>query len=181
MSLRQPSFHIARLATPVGDILVVTDERESILALDFADFEPRMLQRLRRRHGALTPEAMRTSSTPITVQRALEAYFSGHIEALRPLAVKAGGTAFQALVWNELCRTPAGATLSYSQLAAAIGRPSAVRAVGLANGANPVALVVPCHRIIGANGTLTGYAGGLDRKLWLLNHERAHAPSTGLV
>ena len=86
---------------------------------------------------------------------------------------QASGTAFQLKVWETLCTIPAGETLSYAGLAARIGRPSAVRAVGLANGANPISLIVPCHRVIGANGSLTGYGGGLPRKRWLLGHEGA--------
>ena len=89
------------------------------------------------------------------------------------MVVKTGGTAFQKAVWAALRAIPAGETRSYSQLAAAIGSPKAVRAAGLANGQNPIAVVVPCHRVIGANGTLTGYAGGLERKRWLLAHEGA--------
>jgi methylated-DNA-[protein]-cysteine S-methyltransferase len=87
------------------------------------------------------------------------------------LTVTTGGTDFQRTVWKALRAIPAGETRTYGQLAAAIGSPRAVRAAGLANGQNPVAVIVPCHRVIGANGTLTGYAGGLARKRWLLAHE----------
>ena len=91
------------------------------------------------------------------------------------------GTPFQRAVWAALRRIPAGETLSYGQLAAQIGKPKAVRAVGLANGSNPVGVVVPCHRVIGADGSLTGYGGGLPRKLWLLEHEGARlAPAKEL-
>lgn len=177
-----PTFTLERLATPLGDILVVTDEQSAVRALDFADFESRLLHRFCARRGGPDPVSLRPGPVPLAVRKALDAYFSGHIEALDVLDVNTAGTAFQGLVWGALRRTPAGTTLSYSQLAAAIDRPKAVRAVGLANGANPVALIVPCHRIIGANGALTGYAGGLDRKRWLLNHERFHAPAaTGPV
>jgi methylated-DNA-[protein]-cysteine S-methyltransferase len=103
------------------------------------------------------------------------AYFDGDVRALDALPVKTQGTAFQSEVWAALRAIPVGQTRSYGQLAAAIGRPSAVRAVGLANGSNPVGVIVPCHRVIGANGTLTGYAGGLERKRWLLAHEAANA------
>jgi methylated-DNA-[protein]-cysteine S-methyltransferase len=95
------------------------------------------------------------------------------VPALDGLTVTTGGTDFQRSVWKALRAIPAGETRTYGQLAAAIGSPKAVRAVGLANGRNPVALIVPCHRVIGANGTLTGYAGGLERKRWLLQHEGA--------
>ena len=107
--------------------------------------------------------------------KALDAYFEGDICALGSLRVAARGTPFQEKVWQGLRAIPPGQTRSYGQLAAAIGRPGASRAVGAANHANPVGIVVPCHRVIGANGALTGYAGGLDRKRWLLEHERRYA------
>jgi methylated-DNA-[protein]-cysteine S-methyltransferase len=91
------------------------------------------------------------------------------------------GTEFQLCVWRALREVPCGQTWSYGQLARKIGRPSAVRAVGLANGANPVGLVVPCHRVIGSDGSLTGYGGGLHRKRWLLAHERAASPQLSLM
>jgi len=93
------------------------------------------------------------------------------LPAIDDLEVATAGTTFQRDVWRELRRIPVGQTISYSELAQRIGRPKAVRAVGLANGANPVSIVVPCHRVIGANASLTGYGGGLHRKVWLLEHE----------
>jgi methylated-DNA-[protein]-cysteine S-methyltransferase len=102
---------------------------------------------------------------------ALRAYFAGEIQALDGIGVELNGTPFQLRVWNALRAITAGRTASYADIARAIGAPSAVRAVGAANGANPVALIVPCHRIIGSTGALTGYGGGLDRKRWLLAHE----------
>jgi methylated-DNA-[protein]-cysteine S-methyltransferase len=107
--------------------------------------------------------------------RSVQRYFDGELGALDGLAVRTGGTAFQRSVWAELRRIPVATTISYGQLAGRIGRPSASRAVGMANGANPVAIVVPCHRVIGANAKLTGYGGGLHRKAWLIAHERRHA------
>jgi methylated-DNA-[protein]-cysteine S-methyltransferase len=103
----------------------------------------------------------------------LRRYFDGDLAALDDVAVEMNGTPFQLRVWEALRSVKAGHTASYSDLAKQVGSAAAVRAVGAANGANPVAIVVPCHRIIGANGTLTGYGGGLDRKQWLLRHERA--------
>lgn len=100
-------------------------------------------------------------------------YFAGDIGALDSVAVELNGTPFQKKTWLALRRIPAGSTISYAELARRIGESSAIRAVGTANGANPVAIVVPCHRVIGSNGTLTGYGGGLDRKHWLLAHEGA--------
>jgi methylated-DNA-[protein]-cysteine S-methyltransferase len=102
---------------------------------------------------------------------ALQAYFNGRLEALDAVDVELNGTPFQVRVWEALRSIPAGSTTSYGALARRIGTPQAVRAVGAANGANPVAVVVPCHRVIGSNGSLTGYGGGLDRKRWLLRHE----------
>lgn len=157
-----------RVATPVGEVLLVTDGDGAVRALDFADYEDRMT-RLLARHapGATVTEGR----APGTVRRAVEAWFGGDLTALDGLTVKTGGTDFQRTVWAALRAIPVGETRSYGQLAAAIGSPRAVRAAGLANGQNPVAVIVPCHRVIGANGTLTGYAGGLERKRWLLAHE----------
>ena len=159
-----------RVATPVGEVLLVTDGEGAVRALDFADYEDRMT-RLLARHA---PGASLTAGrAPERVRAAVEAYFAGDVHALDGLPVTTGGTDFQRSVWKALRAIPAGETRTYGQLAAAIGSPKAVRAVGLANGRNPVGLIVPCHRVIGANGTLTGYAGGLERKRWLLQHEGA--------
>jgi len=159
-----------RLPTPVGEVLLVTDGQGAVRALDFADYEPRMMRLL----GRHSPGCSLTGGrAPEAVRRAVEAYFAGDLGALGGVAVKTGGTAFQRTVWAALRAIPPGETRSYGQLAAAIGSPRAVRAAGLANGQNPVAVIVPCHRVIGANGTLTGYAGGLERKRWLLRHEGA--------
>ena len=157
-----------RVATPVGEVLLVTDGEGAVRALDFDDHEARM-NRLLARHA---PGAVaREGRGPEAVRSAVEAWFSGDLSALDGLKVRTGGTAFQRTVWAALRTIPTGETRSYGQLAASIGRPKAVRAAGLANGQNPVAVIVPCHRVIGANGTLTGYAGGLERKRWLLRHE----------
>src|SRR6202035_4574287 len=99
-------------------------------------------------------------------------YFDGAMDALAEINTATGGTPFQREVWKALRAIPAGVTISYGQLAVNVGQAGASRAVGAANGANPIAIVVPCHRVIGANGTLTGYGGGLERKTWLLDHER---------
>jgi methylated-DNA-[protein]-cysteine S-methyltransferase len=110
------------------------------------------------------------------VRATLTRYFGGELGAIDDVPVELNGTDFQKRVWHALRRIPAGSTLSYAGLARRIGEPAAVRAVGAANGANPVALVVPCHRVIGSDGTLTGYGGGLERKRWLLVHEHVVAP-----
>ena len=164
------SLTLDRVGTPVGEVLLVTDAEGVVRALDFADYEPRMMRLLGRHSPGF---ALTVGRAPESVRRAVEAYFSGDVRALDGVAVKTGGTVFQRSVWAALRTIPAGQTRSYGQLAAAVGLPKAVRAAGLANAQNPVAVIVPCHRVIGANGTLTGYAGGLERKRWLLQHEGA--------
>lgn len=161
---------LERVATPVGEVLLVTDGEGAVRALDFADYEDRMT-RLLARHAP--GASLKAGRAPEPVRAAVERYFAGDVHALDGLTVTTGGTDFQRSVWKALRAIPAGETRTYGQLAAAIGSPKAVRAVGLANGRNPVGLIVPCHRVIGANGTLTGYAGGLERKRWLLQHEGA--------
>jgi len=160
-------FTIDRFPTPIGIMRTVVDEEDRLRMLDWEDHEDRML-RLFRLHYDEQPVPGRTK-----VREPIEAYFAGELGALERIPVLARGTAFQQEVWAALRTIPAGATLSYSALARQIGRPAAVRAVGLANGSNPIGVVVPCHRVIGANGSLTGYGGGLERKSWLLNHEGA--------
>ncbi|AWM86526.1 methylated-DNA--[protein]-cysteine S-methyltransferase [Microvirga sp. 17 mud 1-3] len=164
---------VSQIETPLGDALVAVDERDVLRALFFADFEERMLRSLRSQYGALPLEA---GQVPAPVGRAISAYFESDQAALSGLAWATGGTPFQRTVWRALADIPFGATVSYSALAARLGMPKAVRAVGLANGANPISVVVPCHRVIGANGALTGYGGGLHRKRWLLAHENALPP-----
>ncbi len=169
MAVRQPEhWTLDRIATPVGTVLLVTDDDGAVRALDFDDYEPRMLRLLARHYG---PVVLSPGASPAPVRAAIAAYFAGDRQALDGIVVRTGGTEFQRQVWAALRTIPAGETRSYGQLAAAIDRPKAVRAVGLANGSNPVGIIVPCHRVIGANGTLTGYAGGLARKTWLLAHE----------
>jgi methylated-DNA-[protein]-cysteine S-methyltransferase len=104
----------------------------------------------------------------------LAAYFAGNLHTIDTIPTRTAGTLFQQSVWRALRDIPCGTTISYSELARRIGRPEAIRAVGTANGANPIGVVVPCHRVIGANGTLTGYGGGIERKRWLLAHEGVH-------
>ena len=167
---RPERLTLERMATPIGEALIVTDEAAVIRAFNWQDYEDRMLAWLGR-HYPRTP--MREGRSAEPVHAAFERYFGGEAEALDGLAWKACGTPFQLAVWEALCTIPAGETLSYAGLAERIGRPSAVRAVGLANGANPISVLVPCHRVIGTNQSLTGYGGGLPRKRWLLAHEGA--------
>jgi methylated-DNA-[protein]-cysteine S-methyltransferase len=155
------------LQTPIGRLHVYAGAGR-LCARAFEGGAPGALLGLQRRFGPL-----RTSQSPDpagAISR-LTAYFAGDLGALDAIEVETGGTAFQQRVWQALRRIPAGATLSYSALAAAIGSPSAVRAVGAANGRNPIPVVIPCHRVLAADGTLWGYGGGLERKRWLLEHE----------
>lgn len=131
-------------------------------------------------------EPLTTVADPAGAAAALTAYFSGDLGALDDVPVDLHGTPFQRRVWERLRAVGPGTTASYAEIARAIGAPAAVRAVGAANGANPIALIVPCHRIIGSSGALTGYGGGLDRKRWLLSHESGGvfpgaAPASGTI
>jgi O-6-methylguanine DNA methyltransferase len=159
---------IDRLSTPIGTLLLVSDDDGRVRALDFDDGEARMLRLLKTHYGDPT---LAPGPAPAALRCALEAYFAGDLGAIDDVPVATGGTPFQRTVWAALRRIPAGTTTSYGALAAIIGRPAAMRAVGLAVGSNPIAVVVPCHRVIGADYSLTGYGGGLPRKRWLLEHE----------
>ena len=161
---------LERLATPIGTALVVTDGTGRLRAFNWTDYEGQMLSWVARHYPKVPLSEGRAGEG---VRSGLLAYFGGEAGALANIPWVASGTPFQLQVWNALCGIPLGETWSYAQLAETIGRPTAVRAVGLANGANPVAVVVPCHRVIGTNGSLTGYGGGLSRKRWLLAHEGA--------
>jgi|HubBroStandDraft_2_1064218.scaffolds.fasta_scaffold70637_2 methylated-DNA-[protein]-cysteine S-methyltransferase len=168
------SFFLERFPTPTGTMLLLTDERRSLRALDWDDHEERLQRLLGLHYGPGMTRIETHTKTSSPARQAIEAYFAGELSALGPLRTQTGGTAFQREVWAALRAIPIGATTSYGQLAATIGRPKAVRAVGLANGSNPIALVVPCHRVIGADASLTGYGGGIERKRWLLEHEGVH-------
>lgn len=161
---------IDRLETPIGTLTFVVDQAGVLRSVDWADHESRMRRLLRRHCGPVEPQP---GAAPAVVRRAFEAYFAGQRDALARLPWRTSGTPFQVSVWRALCEIPPGRTLSYRELAGRVGRPAAVRAVGMANGANPIGLVAPCHRVIGSDGSLTGYGGGLDRKRWLLSHEQA--------
>lgn len=160
----------SRMETPIGLMIVLSDREGVLRALDWEDHEDRLHRLLRRQYPV--PAVLRTGAMPDDIHKAMNRYFDGDLTAIDVLPVRTGGTAFQHRVWEGLRRIPAGETRSYGALADAIGHPVAVRAVGAANGANPIGIVVPCHRVIGANGSLTGYGGGLARKQWLLAHER---------
>lgn len=154
--------------SPIGTILIVFDG-DTLCALDYIDYEARMLSLLRRHFGQVK---LRRRADANGFRPRIDAYFAGDLVALDKIPVNGGGTDFQKKVWRALRAIPPGKTASYGEIATRLGCPSAARAVGLANAQNPIAIVVPCHRVVGANGKLTGYAGGLDRKRWLLDHER---------
>jgi methylated-DNA-[protein]-cysteine S-methyltransferase len=162
-------LRIERVPTPIGTMLVLTDDEGALRVLDWEDYESRLQRLLRLHYG--DDVTLSESGTSSGARRALEAYFAGDLHAIDRVRVETGGSAFQREVWAALRGIPVGQTLSYGALARRINRPRAVRAVGLANGANPVGIVVPCHRVIGADASLTGYGGGLERKRWLLEHE----------
>jgi len=169
-------LRIDKLDTPLGPLLIVVSEA-AICVVDFGDEDGSIMPLLRKRFG--DDVTLREADDPLGTRSALTAYFDGDLTAVDTLPVNGGGTPFQARVWTALRDIPAGTTESYGQLAARLGKPTASRAAGAANGRNPINIVVPCHRVIGADGTLTGYGGGLWRKRWLLAHEGRLPPSTG--
>lgn len=168
---------IGRVSSPLGDLLLVSDAAGRLHASDFADCEGRLHRLLTRRLGPdhrLTPGA-----PPPAVAQALARYFAGEVTAIDAVPVVLGGSDFQNRAWAALREIPAGQRATYGQQARRIGNPAAARAVGSANHDNPCNIIVPCHRIVGADGALTGYAGGLPRKRWLLTHEDRHAGGAG--
>lgn len=171
MSAPRESLLVSRIPSPLGALFAVCEASGCLRALDFADCEPRLLRLLRTQAGA-DADRLVPRPAPVALVESLGAFFGGELRALDALPVRTGGTDFQRRVWAALREIPSGATTTYAALARSIGRPSACRAVGLANGANPIAIVLPCHRVVGSTGALTGYAGGLARKRWLLEHER---------
>jgi methylated-DNA-[protein]-cysteine S-methyltransferase len=158
---------IDRIPSPMGTMLLISDGK-SLCSLDFADCEARMLGLLQKRYPAFD---LVETIDPLGFSTKIRDYLSGDFSSLADIPVNGGGTEFQRQVWQMLKTIPIGTTISYGELATKIGKPTAARAVGMANSLNPVAIVVPCHRVIGAKAKLTGYAGGLDRKQWLLQHE----------
>ncbi|HZS84025.1 MAG TPA: methylated-DNA--[protein]-cysteine S-methyltransferase [Stellaceae bacterium] len=168
---------IDSIESPIGPFLLASDGA-AVCALEFADHEDRLKAALRRWYpGAATAAA----TDPGGVRAPLRDYFAGDLRALDAIRVRLRGTEFQRKVWAALRRIPAGTTTSYGRLATALEMPRASRAIGLANGANPVSIIVPCHRVVGAGGDLTGYGGGIARKRWLLEHERQWAVYGGQV
>jgi methylated-DNA-[protein]-cysteine S-methyltransferase len=162
------SFGLDRLPTPIGIALLVTDADGALRALDWEDYEHRMRELLRLHYGAVD---LRDQTAPAQMRTALSRYFEGDLGQLSGVAWRIAGTPFQQKVWTALAKIPAGTTMSYGAMAARIEMPKAIRAVGHANGSNPISVVLPCHRLIGADGSLVKYGGGLERKRWLLRHE----------
>jgi methylated-DNA-[protein]-cysteine S-methyltransferase len=153
--------------TPLDPLLAVGDDDGRLTGLWF--------------DRAPAPESRRDDRAFATLREQVDAYFAGDLTAF-DVPLQMAGTPWQREVWQALQTVPYGQTMSYGELAARLGRPSAARAVGAANGRNPVSVIVPCHRLIGASGALTGYLGGLERKRWLIDHEeRSSAALTGAV
>lgn len=166
-------FFIDELPTPIGQLQIISDNGGAIRLVGWYEGKKRYYDTLKRWYGdiEIAPKKNAFDHT-----KAMRAYFNGDVHAIDDLLTASAGTDFQKKVWKTLRRIPAGETWSYGQMAQHLGQPTATRAVGLANGSNPIGIVVPCHRVIGANGMLTGYGGGLLRKKWLLAHEAKHAP-----
>ena len=165
------------LTTPIGELTYTCDRQGALRLITWSDHEERAVRWLDAHYGE-DGYTLTRQRDPFQLTTRLAAYFNGDVHIIDEIPTAAVGTAFQREVWRALREIPAGQTISYGELAKRIGRPRAVRAVGLANGSNPVGVVVPCHRVIGADGSLTGYGSGLHRKEWLLAHERAHTPQS---
>ena len=157
------------VSSPIGHIAVVADGEELVF-LDFEDNQERKLTLLKRRFGEVT---LNDERNVLGMRDRIARYFQGDREAFDGIKLSAGGTDFQRQVWQALCDIPWGQSISYDQLARDIGNGSAIRAAASANARNPISIIVPCHRVIGKNGSMRGYAGGVDRKVWLLRHEGA--------
>lgn len=173
--MQSPSLSLwwESLPTPLGEIRLAWDLERRLRILDWAENADR-LQRLRAGHYRQWSQRERQAGESSPAAAPIQAYFAGDLNALAGIEWAVAGTAFQRDCWHRLSTIAAGHTSTYQQLAAQLGKPQAARAVGAANAANPISLVIPCHRLIGRDGDLTGYAGGLARKRWLLAHEAAN-------
>jgi len=159
------------IETPLGEMTAVVRGRQLVL-LDFSDCPERIERLLSRRFGEVP---FQSEENPVGIRTRLDAYFAGERDAFCGLVLEPFGTDFQKSVWKALLDIPYGEAISYGTLAKQVGRPKAHRAAGTANGQNPIAIIIPCHRVIANNGTLAGYAGGVNRKQWLLEFEGKHA------
>ena len=160
-------LQLDHIDSPIGTILIVVDG-EQLCSLDFADYEQRMMTLLLRRYG---PIRLAQIIDPCGFSSRIRDYFASDYRCLDAIPVSTGGTAFQQQVWSTLRTIPPGTTINYGEIAAKLGKPAAYRAVGGANALNPIPIVLPCHRVIGADASLIGYGGGIERKRWLLQHE----------
>ncbi len=158
-----------RIQTPIGDMTLLAADGVMLL-LEFVDAEGRVEREISARfsEAEIVP-----SANPFGFSDRIANYFAGDLHTIDTIPTDGGGTEFQRRVWAGLRQIPCGVTISYGELATRLGDKNAMRAVGLANGRNPISIVVPCHRVIGANGSMTGYGGGMARKEWLLRHEGA--------
>lgn len=165
-----------RIATPIGPMVLLA--RDGILLLlEFEDATDRVAREMKLRFGAADHQP---TDDPFRLSSRLRDYYAGNLKAVEGIETDGGGTEFQRRVWAKLKRIACGITISYGELARRLGDKNAMRAVGLANGRNLISIVVPCHRVIGADGAMTGYGGGVERKVWLLKHEGARlAPRQG--
>ena len=157
------------IVSAIGVIVIAACDGQ-LVSLHFGDCRDQMLAELSARYR---PGRLTQACDPFGLSGRIGAYLAGDLGAVDDVIVDTGGTKFQREVWTALRRVPAGTTVTYAELARRIGRPTAHRAVGAANGRNPISIVIPCHRMIGSDGSLTGYGGGLFRKRWLLQHEGA--------
>jgi methylated-DNA-[protein]-cysteine S-methyltransferase len=162
-------FLTDRVETPIGDMVLVARDGV-LLLLEFSDAKDRVAREMRARFGEVE---LQEASNPFGLSDIVRDYFAGNLHAIDNLITDGGGSDFEKDVWKELRKIPVGATASYGDIAKTLGDVGLSRAVGVANARNPVAIVVPCHRVIGSDGTMTGYGGGLHRKEWLLRHEGA--------
>ena len=159
-----------KIDTPLGPLWIICDELYHLRAVEWEEHSDRMVQLLGLHYGVSGYQRV-ACKNPNGLSDKLRDYFDGDLAVIEKLPSATAGTEFQREVWQALRTIPCGQIMHYGQLADQLGRPGAARAVGAANGSNPVSVVVPCHRVIGRNGTMTGYAGGVSRKEWLLRHE----------
>lgn len=165
--LRMTPILSDRVETPVGPMVLLARDNK-LLLLEFADAADRLSREMKSRFADADHQP---ADDPFGLSSRVRAYFAGELSAVEGIDTDSGGSEFQLRVWAELKSIPCGTTISYGELARRLGNGQAMRAVGLANGRNPISVVVPCHRVIGADGSMTGYGGGLARKIWLLRHE----------
>ncbi len=162
------NFQLDRMSTPLGEITFSADEDGNLRTLDWVDEGRSEIFSLDRFYKNVSIEEKRA---PAQLRHAIKGYFEGDVSAIDDIPIALPGTDFQKRVWNCLCDIPVGSVCSYGDIAKKLKNPGAVRAVGMANNANPIAIVVPCHRVIGASGKMVGYGSGIKRKEWLLKHE----------